>query len=102
VAWFGRAVQPLGLLLLRMPPRAALVAGGVAWALAVGSVAALAWALQQALDRLAAPWLAAMVAALLLKPAMSFRMLHDEVAAVEAALQQSLDAPAWPCCAAAM
>jgi adenosylcobinamide-phosphate synthase len=92
VAWFGRAVRPLGLLLLRMPPRAALVAGGVAWALAVGSVAALAWALQQALDRLAAPWLAAMVAALLLKPAMSFRMLHDEVAAVEAALQQSLDA----------
>jgi adenosylcobinamide-phosphate synthase len=92
VAWFGRAVQPLGPLLLRLPPSAALVAGGVAWTLAVGGAAALAWVLQLALDRLAAPWWATVAAALLLKPAMSFRMLHDEVAAVEAALQESLDA----------
>jgi adenosylcobinamide-phosphate synthase len=58
----------------------------------VGGVTGLAWLFQYALDRLASPWWAAAVTALLLKPAMSFRMLHDEVAAVEAALQQSLDA----------
>ncbi len=92
VAWFGRAVQPLGPVLLRLRPGAALVAGGMAWALAVGAVAGLAWVLQLGLDHIGSPWLAAAAAALLLKPAMSFRMLHDEVAAVEAALQQSLDA----------
>ncbi|MDO9285074.1 MAG: adenosylcobinamide-phosphate synthase CbiB [Aquabacterium sp.] len=92
VAWFGRAVQPFGPVLLRLRPGAALVAGGVAWALAVGGVAGLAWVFQLELDRLGSPWLAAAAKALLLKPAMSFRMLHDEVAAVEAALQQSLDA----------
>lgn len=92
VAWFGRAAQPWGSGLLRLPPRAALVAGGLAWTLAVGGVTGLAWLFQYALDRLASPWWAAAVTALLLKPAMSFRMLHDEVAAVEAALQQSLDA----------
>lgn len=92
VAWFGRAVQPLGQVLLRLPPRAALLGGGGAWLLAVGGSAALAWVLQQALDRWAHPWLAASAAALLLKPAISFRMLHDEVAAVEAALGESLAA----------
>jgi histidinol-phosphate aminotransferase len=60
--------------------------------LAVGGVTGLAWWCQQALDRFASPWWAAAVTSLLLKPSMSFRMLHDEVAAVEAALQQSLDA----------
>lgn len=92
VAWFGRTVMPFGPVLLRLQPAAALVAGGVAWVLAVGAVAGLAWAFQQGLSRLSSPWLAAAATALLLKPAMSFRMLHDEVAAVEAALQQSLDA----------
>lgn len=92
VAWFGCAVQPWGSMLLRLAPAAAWVAGGLAWALAVGGVALLAWALQQGLDALNAPWVATVAAALLLKPTMSFRMLHDEVAAVEAALQQSLDA----------
>lgn len=92
VAWFGRAVMPFGPVLLCLQPAAALVAGGVAWVLAVGAVAGLAWAFQQGLSRLSPPWLAAAATALLLKPAMSFRMLHDEVAAVEAALQQSLDA----------
>lgn len=92
VAWFGRTVQPLGPVLLRLRPGVALVAGGLAWVLAVGGVAGLAWVFQQGLDRLSSPWLAAAAAALLLKPAMSFRMLHDEVAAVEAALEHSLQA----------
>lgn len=92
VAWFARTVMPFEPVLLRLQPAAALVAGGVAWVLAVGAVAGLAWAIQQGLSRLSSPWLAAAATALLLKPAMSFRMLHDEVAAVEAALQQSLDA----------
>lgn len=92
VAWLGRAVQPLGPVLLRLPSGAALVAGGLSWALVVGALAGVAWMLERGLDRLHSPWLAAALAALLLKPAMSFRMLHDEVAAVEAALQPSLDA----------
>ena len=92
VAWFGRTVMPFEPVLLRLQPAAALVAGGVSWVLVVGAVAGLAWAFQQGLSRLSSPWLAAAATALLLKPAMSFRMLHDEVAAVEAALQQSLDA----------
>jgi adenosylcobinamide-phosphate synthase len=92
VAWFGRAVQRLSAVLLRLPPVAALLAGGLAWTLAVGGVAGLAWLFQQGLDRLSSPWLAAAATALLLKPAMSFRMLHDEVAAVESALAHSLDA----------
>lgn len=92
VAWLGRVVQPLGPVLLRWPSGAALVAGGLSWALVVGALAGVAWVLERALDRLHSPWLAAALAAMLLKPAMSYRMLHDEVAAVEAALQQSLDA----------
>jgi adenosylcobinamide-phosphate synthase len=91
VAWFGRACAPLGPALLRLRPAAALWAGAVAWALAVGAVAALAWALQRWL--LAQPlWLAVPLLALALKPSFAWRMLCDEVQAVDTALAQGLPA----------
>jgi adenosylcobinamide-phosphate synthase len=91
VAWFGRACAPLGPVLLRLRPAAALLAGAVAWALAVGAVAALAWALQRLL--LAQPgWLAAPLLALALKPSFAWRMLCKEVQAVDTALAQGLPA----------
>lgn len=91
VAWFGRALAPLGRWLPRLAPGPAFLAGAAAWGLAVGSVAALAAALQQAIA--AAPWwLALPLLALALKPAFAWRMLVDEVRAVEAALDSGLDA----------
>jgi adenosylcobinamide-phosphate synthase len=91
VAWFGRACAPLGPVLLRLRPAAALLAGAVAWALAVGAVAALAWALQRLL--LVQPgWLAVPLLALALKPSFAWRMLCDEVQAVDTALAQGLPA----------
>jgi len=91
VAWFGRACAPLGPALLRLHPAAALVAGALAWALAVGAAAALAWALQRWL--LAQPlWLAVPLLALALKPSFAWRMLCDEVQAVDSALAQGLPA----------
>lgn len=91
VAWFGRACAPLESALLRLRPAAALLAGTVAWALAVGAVAALAWALQQGV--MAQPgWLAVPMLALALKPSFAWRMLRDEVQAVHTALAQSLPA----------
>jgi adenosylcobinamide-phosphate synthase len=91
VAWFGRACAPLGPVLLRLRPAAALLAGAVAWALAVGTVAALAWVLQRWL--LAQPqWLAVPLLALALKPSFAWRMLCDEVQAVDTALAQGLPA----------
>jgi adenosylcobinamide-phosphate synthase len=94
VAWFGRALAPLGERIVRLPPWAALPIGALAWLLAVGGVAWLGAGLQGALAGLAtqAPWLALPLAALALKPALSWRMLRDEVAAVDAALAQGLEA----------
>lgn len=91
VAWFGRACAPLGPVLLRLRPAAALGAGAVAWALAVGAVAALAWALQRWLLA-QPPWLAVPLLALALKPSFAWRMLCDEVQAVDSALAQGLPA----------
>ncbi len=91
VAWFGRAVAPLGRWLPTLRARAALLAGTTAWLLAVGAVAAAAWALQAAIAALPA-WLAVPLLALALKPAFAWRMLKDEVRAVEAALGQGLEA----------
>ncbi len=91
VAWFGRACAPLGSLLLRLRPAAALVAGAVAWVLAVGTVTTLAWALERFLLTLPA-WLGVPLLALALKPSFAWRMLSDEVQAVDTALAQSLPA----------
>lgn len=105
VAWLGHAVQPLGAGLLRLsawaPPGLVGLAGGLAWAAVVGAAAGAAWAAQQALAQLPWPGLVVLGTAALLKPAISFRMLHDEVAAVDAALATSLAAGrarvAWLC-----
>jgi adenosylcobinamide-phosphate synthase len=91
VAWFGRACAPLGPALLRLRPAAALAAGAAAWVLAVGGVAAAAWALQQWLSAQPA-WLAVPLLALALKPSFAGRMLFDEVQAVDTALSQGLPA----------
>lgn len=77
-----------------MPPLRdlpALVRGMLAWwggLLPVVAIAlALTWLIAQC-----APVLQVLLLALLLKPLLAFRMLHDEVQAVEQALGESLDA----------
>ena len=90
--------QLLGLLGQAIAPRQAqeraygrFVLAALAWcALAAGAwlvYAALQWLLQ-----LAPWWLGAVLAGLLLKPLLSWRMLRSEVLAVEAALSESLEA----------
>lgn len=91
VAWFGRVMAPVGRRLSARPPVFAFIGGAAAWLLAVGSVAALAWGLQRAIDGLPA-WLSLPLLALALKPAFAWRMLKDEVRAVDAALAQGIDA----------
>lgn len=91
VAWFGRAMAPLGRRLLRLRPAAALVGGTLVWTAAIAAVIAAAWALQAWIATLP-PWLALPLLALAMKPAFAWRMLKDEVRAVEAALQHELDA----------
>jgi adenosylcobinamide-phosphate synthase len=91
VAWLGQAVAPIGRGLLRLAPRWALCAGLLAWAAVVGGVAALAWALEQALHTLE-PWWSWPLLALALKPSLAWRMLVDEVQAVGAALDGGLAA----------
>jgi adenosylcobinamide-phosphate synthase len=91
VAWFGRALAPLGRWLPALPPRPAFAAGAAAWLLIVAAVMAAASALQAALAALP-PWLALPLLALALKPAFAWRMLKDEVRAVEGALAHGLEA----------
>ena len=95
VVWMGRALQWWGERLAPVAP--------VARDLKVFWLAALAWCAQAAII-LIASWaaqelvlmlhgfLAAALLALLLKPLLAWRMLHDEVLAVEVALGQSLEA----------
>ena len=65
--------------------------GAAAWCLGAAGVGAVAFGLEAAIA--SAPlWLAAVLAGLLLKPLLAWRMLRDEVLAVEAALDESLDA----------
>jgi adenosylcobinamide-phosphate synthase len=90
VAWFGRVWGPVGQALRRLPPAAALVAGALAWALAVGSVVLLAAWLQAGLVAAWGLW-ALPALALLLKPSFAWRMLTDEVSAVDSALGRGLD-----------
>ena len=95
VVWMGRALQWWGERLAPVAP--------VARDLKVFWLAALAWCAQAAII-LIASWaaqelvlmlhgfLAAALLALLLKPLLAWRMLHDEVLAVEVSLGQSLEA----------
>ncbi|RJT15545.1 cobalamin biosynthesis protein, partial [Mesorhizobium waimense] len=69
----------------------AFALGAAAWLALASLTAAIACGLQRSTGPL--PWwLAAPVLAVLLKPMLAWRMLHDEVVAVEAALSQSLPA----------
>ena len=92
VAWLGRCLLPLGHALLRLPARAALLAGALAWAAGALACATLAWLWQTAALALPA-WWAVPLLALAIKPLFAWRMLRDEVAAVDAALHQGV-APA--------
>lgn len=96
VVWMGRALGAMGRRIapLREQARAAFEAGpwllGVlGWSAGALLVVALAWAAQAALSMLGS-WWAAVLAGLLLKPLMSWRLLREEVLAVEAALSASL------------
>ena len=91
VAWFGRAMAPLGRQLPRLRPAAAFAGGALAWAGAIAAVAAAGHGLQAWIATLPT-WLALPLLALALKPAFAWRMLKDEVHAVETALLQGLDA----------
>lgn len=91
VAWFGRAVAPAGRWAATLTPRAAFAAGTTLWLLAVGGVAALAWAVQRVAIDLPA-WAGTLLLGVALKPAFAWRMLKDEVRAVDDALQVSLEA----------
>ncbi|OYU98627.1 MAG: cobalamin biosynthesis protein CobD [Burkholderiales bacterium PBB5] len=85
VAWLGTALQPLTRWLPTLLPVSGLLAGSLAWVVVVGGVLVLAVAAQALL--LAAPaWCGVPLLALLLKPSLAWRMLHDEVAAVGQAL----------------
>lgn len=90
VAWFGRVATPLGLGARALAPRAAFAAGTVFWWVLVGSVAAAAFAVEQALSSVPA-WAAIPLLALVLKPTFAWRMLEDEVRAVDTALGRGLD-----------
>lgn len=91
VAWFGRAMGPLGRALPSLPPALAFSGGALAWLLGVGGIALLAAWLQTWL--LALPWwLAVPLLGLALKPTMAWRMLADEVHGVERAQRHGLEA----------
>lgn len=91
VVGMGRLLGACGTRLLALPPRAALWAGAAAWGLGALLCMAVAALVMDAVWRLAPAWAAPLLAGLLLKPLLSWRLLHDEVAAVEAALARSLD-----------
>ncbi|MBU1353420.1 MAG: adenosylcobinamide-phosphate synthase CbiB [Gammaproteobacteria bacterium] len=95
VVWMGRALQWWGERLAPTIPvsrdlklfwRAALV-----WCVLIAIVLIVAWLAQQLVLMLHG-FVAAALLALLLKPLLAWRMLHDEVLAVEVALGQSLPA----------
>ena len=93
LGWAGPHIAPLTT--ADPPPHAqkrrSFWLGALAWCTGAGAVGALAWWLQSQLQQ--APWwLAAPLLAVLLKPLLAWRMLHDEVLAVEVALGQSLPA----------
>lgn len=90
LAWAGRRIAPAA----DGPQgvaRRTFVAGAFAWSLGALAVVALAWVLQDLLQGLP-PWAEGLLAGVLLKPLLAWRMLREETAAVEQALGASLDA----------
>lgn len=91
VAWFGRAMHPIGIALKRCPPPLALVGGALAWCAAVATLAVFGLLLAACL-RDAPAWVAIPVIALVLKPCFAWRMLRDEVAEVARSLERDVEA----------
>ena len=91
VAWFGRALRPIGKRLRGLDPSAAFVGGALVWSTCALLLGGLAWLLE-AHVRPWPVWMAAPLLAIALKPCFAWRMLCDEVSAVGIALDSSLDA----------
>ena len=89
VVWMGNYLERIGRC-IPTPPAQAFAAGAVAWCGGAGVVFVVAIVLQRLLLELPA-WATVASLALLLKPLLSWRMLHREVVAVEVALGASLD-----------
>ena len=90
VVWMGKYLSLLGPALIRQQPVLAFVGGAAAWVIGAGVVGLIAVAAERALGDLPLP-LTVLGLGLLLKPMLSWQMLHDEVAAVERALARSVD-----------
>jgi adenosylcobinamide-phosphate synthase len=91
VAWFGRALRPVGIWLRSLGAAPAFVGGALAWSTCALLLGGLAWmAEERARDWPA--WVAAPLIAIALKPCFAWRMLGDEVRAVGTALDNGLDA----------
>lgn len=98
VVWMGRALDAMGRRIAPVRDRAQAGFDGFPWALGVigwmaGAVVVVfvAWGVEQGLAALGMP-AAALLAGLLLKPLLAWRMLRDEVLAVESALSNSVEA----------
>jgi adenosylcobinamide-phosphate synthase len=91
VAWFGRALRPVGTWLRDCRAATAFVGGAFAWAACALLLGGLAWALEARARRWPF-WMAAPLLAIALKPCFAWRMLCDEVKAVGDALDSGLDA----------
>lgn len=91
VVWMGAYLKRAGSSLTANYPTKAFLLGGFYWLLGCGAVVGV-YAGLEALISKASDGVAAILAALLLKPLFAFRMLLDEVIAVEEALQRNLEA----------
>lgn len=91
VAWFGRALRPVGVWLRSLDAASAFLGGALAWSTCVLLLGGLARVLEERARDLPV-WVAAPLIAIALKPCFAWRMLRDEVRAVGAALDIGLDA----------
>ena len=91
VAWFGRALRPIGVCLRGLDAAAAFTCGAIAWLVCTLLLGGLAWVLETHARRWPV-WVAAPLLAIALKPCFAWRMLCDEVRSVGIALDSGLDA----------
>ena len=91
VAWFGRALRPVGTWLRGLGAAQAFVGGAFAWSVSALLLGGLAWMLEMQARRWPF-WVAAPAIAIVLKPCFAWRMLRDEVEAVGVALAAGLAA----------
>ena len=91
LSWAGDQLAPRVGQPAMLSSRRVFWLAALCWCVAAAVVISLSWLVQWWV--LTQPvWLAALALALMLKPLLSWAMLHDEVLAVEQALTQSLDA----------